>query len=172
MVWCFSSSYITTLMSDFMCIVLRPITWRQTAIHYLIEFLWQPNSFGGHGKNTWNNLIVVHFHGGGNGNDQKAAVDFALLETAFMHRLHNFIVARRQRRWRKKPESEWLFKYLKTHYRKHFYSLRHLILIFSNSLNVFPYINSVVRQLRSCLSSAKIQDIISDFPMKKLWFFL
>ena len=34
-------------------------------------------------KNTWNNLNVVHFHGG-NGDDRETAVDFALLETAFM----------------------------------------------------------------------------------------
>ena len=56
-------------------------------------------------KNTWNNLNVVHFHGGGNGDDRETAVDFALLETAFMHRLH-FIVARRQCGWRRRPESE------------------------------------------------------------------
>lgn len=62
----------------------------------------------GQGGNMWCNLYVVYFHGEGNGNDLETAVDLVSLETAFVCRLPNFIFARRQYRWRKFPETEWL----------------------------------------------------------------
>lgn len=61
------------------------------------------NSFGAWKKYV--NNLNVHFQEEWNGNDPETAVDFGLLETAFMHRLYIFIVARRQCRWRR-PESE------------------------------------------------------------------